>query len=302
MASSEHIGYDASMKNTATSTFETASPGSWEKAYKQHYRNLAVLVSPRWAIQNFFISLGTWFCVKATPVPLHELGYRINFAEMQRMYMRALQIDLINLGVELKFDETSQKNEDWDSTPDTIKKMETMLKTYIQAVRDYDYMTDATQKQYDLFIASSERKQDGVHLDKAFSLARKGVYDLRIEGVDPLPTGPWEDAKDSQMPIPIGGTRNASVQSLVRRALVTRIFLALLGSAFLVGPMWLLALKKDLIFDLGTTTVAVTIFGLLLAFVLDKGDQVFAGTLAYAAVLMVFVGVIIQETPSTSTT
>lgn len=160
-------------------------------------------------------------------------------------------------------------------------------------------MTDATQKRHDLFIASSERMQDREHLWRRLVLAKKCVRDIYNEGTDPLPTGPWECPGNNERPEPIGGTRNAGIRSRLRRALVTRVTLAMLASAFLIGPMWLLALKRDLIFDLGTTTVAVTIFGLLLACVVEKGDQVFAGTLAYAAVLMVFVGVIIQETPST---
>ncbi|XDG08021.1 hypothetical protein ABKA04_007636 [Annulohypoxylon sp. FPYF3050] len=215
------------------------------------------------------------------------------------MYMRALQVDLIKLGVELKFGKMPENMNNWDTTLGSLKEMDVVLKAYIQAVRDYDYMTNATQKRYDTFVASHERFLDATHLRAAMVDANKNVDDFEAEDIKKaLPTGPWEEVEGDQKPIPLGGTRNAGVQSLLRRALVTRVTLALLASAFLIGPMWLLALKRDLIFDLGTTTVAVTIFGLLLAFVLDKEDQVFAGTLAYAAVLMVFVGVIIQETPS----
>lgn len=159
-------------------------------------------------------------------------------------------------------------------------------------------MTDATQKPYDLFIASSERYQDQVHLRHAMIGALKSLHSFGAkERQNPIPSGPWEpEPSGDGGAVPIGGTRNASVKNLLQRALVMRICMALIASALLIGPMWLLALKRDLIFDLGTTTVAVTVFGLLLAFVLDKRDQVFTGTLAYAAVLMVFVGVIIQET------
>ncbi|KAI1452128.1 hypothetical protein F4805DRAFT_47114 [Annulohypoxylon moriforme] len=297
MADPGHNPPATPVQNAATSTIGAASPDSWKKAYQQHYGNFVTLVSPRWAIQDFLIRLVCGLCGQAASVPRSRLGYRVNFAEMQRMYMRALQIDLINTGVELKFGKTSQDAADqWNHTLENLKTMDKLMKTYIQAVRDYEYMTDATQKRYDIFIASSERNQDRAHLRAAIIDADKGVDDFTAKDQKfALPTGPWEVVPEGGKPVPIGGTRNASVQSLLRRALMTRVFLALLGSAFLVGPMWLLALKRDLIFDLGATTVAVTIFGLLLAFVVDKGDQVFAGTLAYAAVLMVFVGVIIQE-------
>ncbi|KAI0883759.1 uncharacterized protein GGS22DRAFT_25516 [Annulohypoxylon maeteangense] len=286
-------------QNPTASTIGVAGLESWKMAYEQHHENLVTLVSPRWAAVDFFIRLFG----HAAPIERSKLGYRVNFAEMQRMYLRALQIDLINIGVDLKFGETLENAGQWNDTrtPGSLEKMDKMLKTYIQAVRDYEYMTDATRKKYDIFIASSERNQDDVHLEAAMMNASRGVDDFKaIDQELALPTGPWEVVPIDGKPIPIAGTRNAGVQNLLRRALVTRLFLALLGSAFLIGPMWLLALERDLIFDLGTTTVAVTIFGLFLAFVVDKGDQVFAGTLAYAAVLMVFVGVIIQiqETPS----
>lgn len=152
-------------------------------------------------------------------------------------------------------------------------------------------MTDATQKPYDVFIASSERYQDQVHLRHAMIGALKSLHSFGAkERQNPIPSGPWEpEPSGDGGAVPIGGTRNASVKNLLQRALVMRICMALIASTLLIGPMWLLALKRDLIFDLGTTTVAVTVFGLLLAFVLDKRDQVFTGTLAYAAVLMVFV-------------
>ncbi|KAI1212628.1 uncharacterized protein F4807DRAFT_343313 [Annulohypoxylon truncatum] len=218
-----------SIDNTVTPASGIASPQSWEKAYKQHYENFVTLVSPRWAIQDFLIRMVCGLCGQTASVPRSRLGYRVNFAEMQRMYMRALQIDLIKLGVEMRFDETSQKAEGWGDMPVGLKKMDAILKAYIQAVRDYEYMTDATQKQYDMFIASSERDQDHVHLRAAILRAQKGVDDFEdSEQKYALPTGPWEVVRAGEKPVPIGGTRNASVQSLLRRALLTRVFLALL--------------------------------------------------------------------------
>jgi uncharacterized membrane protein len=58
--------------------------------------------------------------------------------------------------------------------------------------------------------------------------------------------------------------------------------------------MWLLALKQRLYLQLEATTGFVFRFRLILAYFIDKIDQVFAGTLAYAAVLIMFVGLSIQ--------
>lgn len=68
-----------------------------------------------------------------------------------------------------------------------------------------------------------------------------------------------------------------------------------MGGAFLVAPMWLLALKQDLYLQLGITTGCVSIFGLLVAWYLSSLEAVFTACIAYAAVLMVFVGAMIQN-------
>ncbi|KAI1383141.1 uncharacterized protein F4822DRAFT_93817 [Hypoxylon trugodes] len=226
-------------RNAAEQRTGMASCESWKKAYMQHHENLVTLVSPRWAIGDFIIRLVYKMYGKTPSVPGRGLGFRASFAEMQRIYMKALQIDLIDIGVQLRFDQTRQNTVNWDATRGRLNDMESKLKMYIQAVRDYEYMTDATQKRYDMFIASSERYQDGVHLVASIVKAEKRIKDFKeIEQKHPLPTGPWEKDPQDGEPVPIGGTRNAGVQSLLRRALIVRIGLALLGSAFLVGPIW----------------------------------------------------------------
>lgn len=82
----------------------------------------------------------------------------------------------------------------------------------------------------------------------------------------------------------------------MKRAFWSRLLGAGIGGAFLIAPMWLLALRRELDLHLGVTTVCVSGFGFLMAWVLDRLEAVFAATLAYAAVLMVCVGVMIQET------
>lgn len=69
-----------------------------------------------------------------------------------------------------------------------------------------------------------------------------------------------------------------------------RFSLAIVGAALLLGPMWLMVLHNTLYTGLITTTVCVAVFGLLVVFQLDMPMDVLSGTAAYAAVLVVFVG------------
>ena len=111
---------------------------------------------------------------------------------------------------------------------------------------------------------------------------------------DALPTGRWEYPVND-LANPIGGTRNDNIKSQSRHAFWWKLGAAIVGTGFLISPMWLLALKQHLYLQLEATTGFVFGFGLVLAYFMDKIDQVFAGTLAYAAVLMVFVGLSIQR-------
>lgn len=102
-------------------------PESWRSAYKEHYQNLVCLVSRDWAAMSF---LNRLVFSQVSPDLEQDLGYCVNFAEMQRMYLRASQLDLIHLAIELKFDKTLSEEEEWSDTPESIKKMNTALKTY----------------------------------------------------------------------------------------------------------------------------------------------------------------------------
>jgi hypothetical protein len=155
----------------------------------------------------------------------------------------------------------------------------------------------------DPFIASSERSHDNHLLQRAMNRRGKTASDLGDHS-DPdnlvhlkklaTPTGPWEDSSANQSARPIASTRGEALQ----RALWSRIGGACVGGIFLIGPMWLLVLKQELYLQLGATTVCVSAFGLLMAWYLDTLGAVFAATLGYAAVLMVFVGVVMESVSS----
>lgn len=54
--------------------------------------------------------------------------------------------------------------------------------------------------------------------------------------------------------------------------------------------MWLMALETTLYWNLTTTTIFVVLFGFAVVFRLERPMDVLSTTAAYAAVLVVFVG------------
>lgn len=91
-------------------------------------------------------------------------------------------------------------------------------------------------------------------------------------------------------PQAIGGTRYVMSQQAKFAAFQGRLVMALVGGAFLVGPMWLMVLRNDLHTSLISASAFVFAWGLVMAWRLDKPMNVLAVTAAYAAVLVVFVG------------
>ncbi|KAI0130010.1 hypothetical protein BJ170DRAFT_681488 [Xylariales sp. AK1849] len=219
-------------------------------------------------------------------------GYRISFTNMQRMYLRKLQATLIKVAISLRFDIEKEQ------IKSSALLFERTLVKYVQAVRDHEYMTQFYQQNQDPFIASSEREHDNFILHKYMTDASKwpGCDELRKLQDDAIGTGPWEKSRKGRGAKPIGGTRSVKLQ----KTLWSRIGGAVVGGIFLVGPMWALVLRRDLFFQLSLTTALVTAFGLLMAWSLPTLEAVFTATLAYAAVLMVFVGVMMQELDGTS--
>ncbi|KAI1372342.1 hypothetical protein F4677DRAFT_456589 [Hypoxylon crocopeplum] len=135
---------------------------------------------------------------------------------------------------------------------------------------DYDYMVNFT----------GERKIDSFVINSILGDVLQG------DSGPPIPVdGPWED--DNQ---PIGGTRNDNVTKSWAKGFRERIVIAAVAGLFLIGPMWLMVLHNTLYTSLGSTTGFVAAFGMVMAWFLEKPKEVMSGTAAYAAVLVVFVG------------
>lgn len=72
---------------------------------------------------------------------------------------------------------------------------------------------------------------------------------------------------------------------------LARFTIAMAGALFILVPMYVMAIDQSRTKNLVTTTVAVMLFALLCSVTLrTSNDQTLGSTAAYAAVLMVFVG------------
>jgi hypothetical protein len=87
---------------------------AWSRAFALHGENLVCLVTGRWP----FID---WFYRLFETEPVSNFGYRVSIAEMQRMYMKHLQIKLTNIAVSLHLDKNIK---------DHSKNLENLLKLY----------------------------------------------------------------------------------------------------------------------------------------------------------------------------
>ncbi|PNP54164.1 hypothetical protein THARTR1_05371 [Trichoderma harzianum] len=217
-------------------------------------------------------------------------GYRLSFADMQRMYMRQLQIRLIKIATAQQFRGENGK----DLPLRELSELGPILRKYVQAVQDHEYMGRFLGSPDDPFIASSERAHDDMFLTSAIMFHSKEAADIALLETA-IPTGPWE-ARRQKLVKPIASTRGETR----KKAFLSRIGGAVVGGAFLIFPMWLMVLKQEIYLSLGVTTGCVAAFGVLMALSMGSLDAVFTATFAYAAVLMVFVGVMMQNTGSSS--
>lgn len=148
-------------------------------------------------------------------------------------------------------------------------------------MKDYDYMLESSKLSHDYFYATGERAVDRYVIRRlAGDLDSLGGQTSKVQPIEL-----WYDKNTT-----IGGTRNRNVRKTRIKAFWDRLLLAAIGGALLVGPMWLMMLRDELYTRLITTTVCVAFLAFLASWRLDKSDQVLQATAAYAAVLVVFVG------------
>jgi hypothetical protein len=147
-------------------------------------------------------------------------------------------------------------------------------------------MNECSQRPTDPFLVTGERWIDDMVLHFALkSLDDKNFYELKFEKRDPVQK--WKEKEDHS---PLGGLRNENTRTVWWKSFHKRVLIATFGGFLLLGPMWLMVLHHTVYTALISTTVCVTFFGLVMCYYLDKEMDVLSATAAYAAVLVVFVG------------
>lgn len=163
-------------------------------------------------------------------------------------------------------------------------------------MKDYDYMTECSKRKRDPFHASGEYYTDKLALQRILSDTGLQPEFDRLELKTQKSRGKWETPNAEAPRNTILGTREVNVNVLATRAFYWRLVLAILSAAFLLGPMWMMASSPRRETALWGTTAFVLVFGLLMARCLERDAEVMSNTAAYAAVLVVFVGLILEGT------
>ncbi|KAF2872840.1 hypothetical protein BDV95DRAFT_358014 [Massariosphaeria phaeospora] len=218
---------------------------------------------PRWIVDHHKHNLITTIADGHSS----ERSYRISIAEMQRIHLRQLQHKLIQHAVDLRFED--REPSEWARD----------LRDFVQALQDHDYMGQRSQLPRDPFYVTGER-----YIDRHMLGAALDGWSLDDTQQPLLAKDVWETA--DTRPEPVGGTRDGNRW----RAFQQRLRGAVVGGVFLIAPMWINILHRTLYTALVSTTVFVAAFGLLMAALLDRLIDVMSSTAAYAAVLVVFVG------------
>ncbi|KAI1411432.1 hypothetical protein F5Y13DRAFT_200996 [Hypoxylon sp. FL1857] len=192
-------------------------------------------------------------------------GYYINLSDLQRMRLRKLQAKLVQDVVALRFGDDASP--EWDLH----------LHQYVQALQDHEYMVKFSYEKTDPFIVTAERRVDGILMRNAMK-----QKEARAKELDPYHFSGISSKNLAPITIP---RSEATFKSFT-----ARIWVAAVGGLFLIVPMWIMVLHKTLWTGLATTTAFVAAFGLLMAYVLSESIHVLSSSAAYAAVLVVFVG------------
>lgn len=225
-------------------------------------------------------------------------SYTLNLAEIQRYRMDELKgklvKDIIDIEVGDKagiLDDKFEKNIQACSMFSQHKQHESAVinSSLVQALQDYDYMKKCRERSRDPFLFAGSFLDDRDMFEDAMRALRTKHPDHRLsceEKQARVADFAWEMPQKTLFSFSSGASRGSEKNT----AFVRRLMIAAFGAAFLIGPMWLMMKKTDLNTKLVSTTVFVTVFGLLMAYFIEEYKDVLSSTAAYAAVLVVFVG------------
>ncbi|TXC10772.1 hypothetical protein FocTR4_00007473 [Fusarium oxysporum f. sp. cubense] len=163
-----------------------------------------------------------------------------------------------------------------------------MSNSIVQALQNYEYMERRSLQPEDPFYMSGEKYQDRKLLETII-----GGEAYRFEGKKVFPAiGNWQKGPDGSRSV--RDTRQDNYQRNWKVGFHQRLAVAAVGGIFLMAPMWLMVLHNTLYTALVSTTVFVAVFGSMAARYLTSLMDVMSSTAAYAAVLVVFVGLITE--------
>ena len=146
-------------------------------------------------------------------------------------------------------------------------------------------MNTCSERVSDPFLATSENYIDMLVLYHNMDRISEDFYLTKFKQVDSL--GKWKGDEDSAA---IGGTRHNTLETSRLQNFYKRLGIAAFGGVFLLAPMWLMVLHHTTYTSLISTTVCVALFGVIMAVYMETVSDVLASTAAYAALLVVFVG------------
>jgi len=230
----------------------------------------------------------------------HALNVRephlLEFRHLQRINLSELQNQLASQKAEFAKSMSV-------STSELLQLRET-LHSYATAIRDYEYLMSLPQ------ITGSEqdnRRKDLMADFPSIGLLPTQPYNSRyhtFRTTPTIPTDPLRDLLKSYLPRRLTWTRaemKRHIGEFIERKppqdvspfvdSIARLILAFAAGASLVVPVVIMSLNKSVPKSLITTSVAVLIFAVALAFgVKASNTETLAATATYAAVLVVFVG------------
>ncbi|KAI0849484.1 hypothetical protein F5Y00DRAFT_269487 [Daldinia vernicosa] len=270
------------LSERTTERIGTAEPGARAAATQEdelikqflvrHFKNDILRITPREDDIDilFQYTMGLKLDAKPDDVeqakePCQEVTMKLSIAALSRMRMRKLQMELINRIMKMHY--LKELPSDWES----------LLEKYITATRDNDYVhTWVDGGLQDPFLITSERKVDAAILQSTLLEIGGPTFNF----VPPL----------EQKPTAIGDTRTEMTQKLRRGAYFVRAVVSVIGGIYLIMPVWLMIEMGSPKASLIITALFVLIVGLAAAWVFNDIIHVFSITVAYAAVLVVFVG------------
>ncbi|KAK4107364.1 hypothetical protein N656DRAFT_720282, partial [Canariomyces notabilis] len=206
--------------------------------------------------------------------------YRVNLAALQRIRLDQLKEELVRLSTEIYF--KPKEPIGWAAT----------LKEYgmLQALQDYDYMELRAQLPDDPFYISGE---SWLHRKLLEHYLKKPSRDGQRLQSSFESTGVWETSATD--PEAAGNNRRVNFRRKWWKGFRERLGMAALGAVMLMAPMWLMVLHNTLWTALVSTTSFVLTFGVLSAAFMNSLVEVLSSTAAYAAVLVVFAGLITEH-------